>query len=82
VSPFLASQNSYYLWGPPEDPVDAAVIVGFGEETVRQLFEEVELIVTHDCEWSMPWRDGSPIWLARRQKVTFREAWPYFKNYQ
>jgi hypothetical protein len=82
LPPVYGSQNNYYLWGPPEDPVDAAVIVGFSEETVRKLFEEVELVVVHDCEWCMPWRDGTPIWLARGQKLWFRDTWPHFKHYE
>jgi hypothetical protein len=61
---------------------DAAVVVGFREETLRQLFEKVELVQVHDCEWCMPWRDESPIWVARGQKVLFRDAWPQFKHYE
>jgi hypothetical protein len=83
LPPVYALQNSYAHWGPPEDPVDAAVIIGpFGEERVRWLFEEVELARIHDCEWCMPWRDEVPIWLARGQKVTFKEAWPDLRYYE
>jgi 4-amino-4-deoxy-L-arabinose transferase-like glycosyltransferase len=82
LPPVYGEQNNYHLWGPPEDPVDAAVFAGFSEETVRWLFEEVELFTIHDCEWCMPWRDESPIWIARGQKVPFREAWPELKHFE
>jgi 4-amino-4-deoxy-L-arabinose transferase-like glycosyltransferase len=82
LPPVYAEQNNYHLWGPPEDPVDVAVFAGFREETVRWLFEEVELFTIHDCEWCMPWRDESPIWIARGQKVPFREAWPELRHFE
>jgi 4-amino-4-deoxy-L-arabinose transferase-like glycosyltransferase len=82
LPPVYAEQNNYHLWGPPDDPVDAAVFAGFGEETVRWLFEDVELFTVYDCEWCMPWRDESPIWIARGQKVPFGEAWPELKHFE
>jgi len=82
LPPVYASQNTYYLWGPPEDPVEVAVVMGFGEESLLQMFETVEVVGMHDCEWCMPWRDETPVFVARGQKVLFRDAWPAFKNYQ
>ncbi len=81
LPPVHSGHNSYYLWGPPEEPVEAAVLVGFGEQTVRRLFEEVELVTVHDCDWCMPWRDQSPIWIARRPKAPLGEAWPRLKKF-
>jgi 4-amino-4-deoxy-L-arabinose transferase-like glycosyltransferase len=78
-----SSQNSYSHWGPPNDPVDAAIVMGpFGEETVRWLFDEVKLVRVHDCDWCMTWRDKMPIWLARGQKVLFADAWLRLKHYE
>ena len=83
LPPVYAAQNSYFHWGPPNDPVDVAIVMGpFREEMVRRLFDEVELVRVHDCDWCMRWRDEMPIWLARGQKVLFREAWPSLKHYE
>jgi hypothetical protein len=83
LPPVYATQNSYFHWGPPEDPVDAAVVVGpFGEEALHWLFEEVELVRIHDCDWCMPWRDEIAIWLVRGQRIPFKEAWPEFRHYE
>lgn len=83
LPPVYATQNSYFHWGPPDDPVETAIVLGpFGEATVRRLFEEVELAAVHDCEWCMAWRDRQPIWLARRPKVRLRDAWPFLKHYE
>jgi len=82
LPPVYASQNNYFLWGPPEDPVDVAVVIGFGEETLLQMFETVELVGVHDCEWCMPWRDETPIRVVRGPKVLFQDVWPKFKHYE
>jgi hypothetical protein len=80
--PVFSGQNNYYLWGPPEDPVEAAVFVGFSEETAKALFETVEQVAVHDCEWCMPWRDEMPIRIGRGSKVSFRGAWSEFKHFE
>jgi hypothetical protein len=54
----------------------------FSEDLVRRFFDDVELVRVHDCDGCMRWRDQMPIWLARGQKVLFREAWPSMKHYE
>ncbi len=83
LPPVYATQNSYFHWGPPKDPVEVAVVTGpFLEEMVRTVYEDVELVRMHDCDWCMPWRDEVPIWLARRQKALFRDGWAGAKHYE
>jgi hypothetical protein len=82
LPPVYSVQNSYFSWGPPEDPVEAAIIAGFGEELPRLLFQQAELVRVHNCEWCMPWRDGISIWLARSPKLPFRDVWPELKHYE
>ena len=63
--------------------MEVAIIVGpFPEEAARHYFEEVELARIHDCDWCTPWRDQVPIWIARKPKMLFSEAWPELKHYE
>ena len=83
LPPVYAVQNSYFHWGPPADPVDAAIMLGpFPEDAVRSLFDEAKIVAVHDCEWCMPWRDVTSIWLAQGQKVRFADAWPRLKHFE
>ena len=82
LPPVYASHNSFYLWGPPEDPVDVAIVVGFGEAMLERFFKEVKLVRVHNCNWCTRWRDEMPIWLVRGQKVRFRDIWPELKHYE
>ena len=62
---------------------NVVIIVGpFSEEGARYYFEEVDLAGIHDCEWCMPWRDGIPIWLARKPRMLWSDAWPELKHYE
>jgi 4-amino-4-deoxy-L-arabinose transferase-like glycosyltransferase len=82
LPPVYSSHNSYFFWGPPVDPVDVAIVLGFNESSLRRLFEEVVLVRVHECDWCMRWRDEMPIWLARGEKISFQDAWPEFKHYE
>jgi hypothetical protein len=83
LPPVYAGQNSYSHWGPPPGSVDVAIITGpFSVEMVQQLFDVVMLAGVHDCEWCMPWRDQTPIWIARGPKVPLRDVWPMLRHYE
>lgn len=82
LPPVYATQNTYFHWGPPPDSVKVAIVAGpFSEETVRYMFNDVELSRVHDCEWCMQWLDQTSIWIARNPKMPIREIWPQLKNY-
>ncbi len=82
LPPVYGTQNSYFHWGPPAETVEVAIVAGFGTEMLGAVFEEYELVRTHDCEWCMPWRDEYPLWLARGPKMPLPEIWPEFKHYE
>ena len=80
--PRVASpQNTYHLWGVGEEAIDVVVSVGFGPESLSELFDEVEQVSVYRCGYCMSWRDNMPIYVARGPKVRFQEAWPRFKHY-
>lgn len=81
LPPVYSPHNNYFLWGPPPDPVDTAIVIGVPRERVEQVYSTVELFRAHECEWCTPWRDDMPIWIARGQKLDFREIWPRFRSF-
>jgi 4-amino-4-deoxy-L-arabinose transferase-like glycosyltransferase len=82
LPPVYATQNHYYHWGPPPDSTDVAIIVGFSEETIRQLFVEASIARIHECAYCIKWRAYLPIWLVRHPKVKMSEIWPHFRHYE
>ncbi len=76
------THNTWFLWGPPKDPVDVAIVLGDHPGHLQELFEEVELADIHDCQGCMPWRDQMPIWIVRRARVSLAELWPDWKHFE
>jgi hypothetical protein len=82
LPPAYTGQNSYFLWGPPPDPVDVAIVLGDDERRLAELFEEFELAGIHECGSCMPWRNQMPIWIARHPKVPIAKLWPSVKHFE
>lgn len=83
LPPVYAGQNTYYLWGPPPDPVAAAILMEPYDEGVAEwLFDDVELAGDYRCEWCMAWRADASIWIGRGPLRTFRDAWPRMKHFE
>ncbi len=66
LPPVHSAHNTYFLWGPPAEPITAAVVIGDRKDHLDALFEEVTLFSTHHCTYCMRWRDEMPIWVVRR----------------
>ncbi|MEW5983661.1 MAG: glycosyltransferase family 39 protein [Acidobacteriota bacterium] len=82
LRPVYSSHNTYYLWGPPRDPVDVAIVTGNDPDRLAELFEEVQLAGIYDCDFCMPWRDQMPIWIVRRARVRISDQWPEWKHFE
>ena len=82
LRPVYCTHNSWFLWGPPPDPVEVAIVLGEDAAYLGSLFEEVELAGIHDCEWCMPWRDEMPVWIVRRARVRLADRWPEWKHFE
>lgn len=82
LRPVYCSHNTWYLWGPPPDPVDVAIVLGNERDRLETLFEEVELADVHHCDLCMPWRDNMPIWVVRRARGRIADRWPDWKHFE
>lgn len=82
LTPAYSTHNTYYLWGPPPEPVDVAIVIGNSAERLGELFESVELAKVHDCEFCMPWRDEMPIWIVRNERTPVASHWAEWKHFQ
>ena len=86
------SDNSYFLWGPPDESVEVAIIVGFGEigangeivpePPLSRLFRRIGLARLHRCDRCLRWRNDMPIWIARDPRRPLAEAWPDLRFYE
>jgi 4-amino-4-deoxy-L-arabinose transferase-like glycosyltransferase len=80
--PAYSTHNSYFLWGPPPDPVEVAIVIGERREELQRLFTEVTLVKMHECGYCMPWRNDMPIWIVRGPRVRIADQWPRWKHFE
>jgi hypothetical protein len=78
LPPVLSHQNTYHLWGRKGlGALEGGVLIsiGYGEDDLGHIYESVEQVAVHDCDYCMTWRDEMPIFIARGLRIP-REALP------
>jgi hypothetical protein len=81
LPPALSGHNSYWIWGPGDAEWDVLIIIGGDREDNAEFFEDIEIVGQTSSEWSMPYERGLDISIARRPKVSIREAWPRLRMF-
>jgi len=84
-----SGHNNYWLWGPPEVEMKAAIILGNSRDLQENLndlhgpgrFQQVELAATTTCRYCMPYENNRQIFLCRKPAFTFQQIWPDEKNF-
>jgi hypothetical protein len=77
----ISGHNSYWIWGPGSDDWDVLIIIGGDREDNAEFFEDIEIVGQTDSPWSMPYERHLDVSIARRPKITIREAWPRLKRF-
>ncbi len=77
----ISGHNNYYLWGPPQHPVEIVITVGEPREDVLETFEQVEEAARFEHPYAMPYEQRHPIYMARKPRFDLRQAWPNVKKY-
>jgi 4-amino-4-deoxy-L-arabinose transferase-like glycosyltransferase len=67
---------SYWLWGPPTEPYDTVIGVGFRPETMEKIFNRVEVAAKVDLENVNSWETPFYVIVGRDPKVSLEAIWP------
>ncbi len=88
LPPVLSPHNTYHLWGREESRrLEGGVLIsiGYGAKDLGAMYESLEQVAIHDCEYCMTWRDEMPIFIARGLAIAPAEldaAWEAAKHYE
>jgi hypothetical protein len=75
----ISGHQNYYLWKPRELPAGPMIAVGFPKDTLSPWFDHVEPAGEVRCEFCMPDRRVTHIYVCRGLKVPMDEFWPLTK---
>lgn len=78
----ISSHNSYWLWGYGFNENPIVIIIGGNRDDHLRVFEQVEEALIHEAEYSMPYENNIPIYIARNIKVPLNEIWNEMKHYE
>ena len=77
----ISGHNSYWFWGPGDRVGDVAIIIGGTQEGILEFFEEVSRVAVHRHRYAMPYETDLPIFVARRPRAQWGEAWPRLRRF-
>lgn len=81
LSNALCGHNSYWLWGPGDYTGEVIISIGFGEETLKTMFESIELATVIKHPYAMAWETNQPVYICRQPVSPLKQIWPAMKRY-
>jgi hypothetical protein len=78
-----SGHNNYWLWGPQNDTAQVVIHLGGpSEETLVELYREVQAADTFRCEYCMPYENNMVIYLCKEPRFSLKQIWPRMKHYE
>lgn len=77
----VSGHNSYFLWGPPEESTQVAIVIGGEEEDARATCLHVQKAGEIRCGHCMPYENHQPVFLCRGLRRSLNELWPQVKHF-
>ncbi|MGE5179644.1 MAG: glycosyltransferase family 39 protein [Bacteroidota bacterium] len=77
----ISGHNSYWLWGPGKGDWDVLIIIGGDRADNAAFFDDIQIVGQTSSPWSMPYERGLDVSIARKPKMSVRDAWPQLKRY-
>ncbi|HMS35122.1 MAG TPA: glycosyltransferase family 39 protein [Ignavibacteria bacterium] len=77
----VSGHNSYWIWGFGNSIGSLVIIIGGNKEDLLILFENVEQALIHTAEYSMPYENNIPIFIAKNPKVPLDKLWKDIKHF-
>ena len=78
----IGEHNNYWIWGPRDYDGRVVIILGGDADGHRQVFEEVTLVKSIDCDYCMPYEDNVPVYLCKGLKVDLKSIWKEEKHFE
>jgi len=77
----VCPENAYYLWGPHGASAETVIAIGIHRATLLRVFEDVQAVDAIRSPHAMPDETNLPVYLCRRPRMTFEQAWPLLHSF-
>ncbi len=67
--------QTYWMWGLPEGPIDTVITSGFGTETLERIWDEVEVVRSVELENVNPSQTPHVVAICRKPKIPLDDLW-------
>jgi len=71
----VSLDKTYWMWGLPEGPIDTVIAVGFPAETLKRIWEEVEVVRSVELQDVNPWSTPFQVAICRKPRVPLHDLW-------
>jgi len=76
----LSGRLNYWNWGPGDYTGEVVIAIGFKEEFLEEMFEEVKYIAIFDHPYTKDGSGNKRIHVCRKPIAPLKEMWPRFKS--
>ena len=77
----VCAENAYYLWGPRDARDEIVIAYGINLVKLGAVFGDVREAAVIRSPHAMPDETNLPVYICRRPRMPFREAWPILHSY-
>lgn len=77
----ISAENAYYLWGPRDASDEVVIAYGINRIKLGRVFEDIRQVAIIRSEHSMPDESNLPVYLCRKPRMSFRQAWPILHSF-
>jgi hypothetical protein len=77
----VCAENAYYLWGPRGAKNDVVIAFGINRTKLGSVFEEIRQVDTIRSPYAMPDETDLPVFICRKPRMSFEQAWPLLHSF-
>ena len=76
----ICAENAYYLWGPRGASDQVVIAYGVNLLKLGAVFADIREVDVIRSEHAVPEQRVIPVYLCRKPRMSFREAWPILRS--
>jgi 4-amino-4-deoxy-L-arabinose transferase-like glycosyltransferase len=77
----VCAENAYYVWGPHGASDDVVIAFGINRLKLGRVFEDIREVDVIRSEHAMPDENNLPVYICRKPRMSFEQAWAILHSF-